>query len=678
MRFHLAARSSLRFLPLPMLLAAPVVVALGTACGGNTPQPTPPIASLPTPPKGGGDQGPAVDLSAVAIPDSMFIWGRANRPARSLDMLSSWVGQNIQGQGPLREMIGEKLAHLADLDQPVDFAVYVKPGMNPRPSFVLSVAVKGTVDSVQPQLADRYTFVKGQNGVVELARKAKAPRPEDADDDDDDGDYDYSELGRCALAPAFGSAPARVVCAREGNVRDAAVPFLTRTVTRQSFTADLHAEARQEAFKEFLTKNRGMAGVIGGHVFGRDAEIKEAVTAFVEDVFDLGLDAQRGVLDVNVDDKTANGDARITLQRKQSAIARALVSHPDKADAPPALFGKLPGDSAMGFYVHGFDATDLAQPKVHATKAIDNLLQKRSELDAGDRKAFVDAFTHLADLFTAPMVYGRGVDVVAASQALNAWQQKKTDPTKEMNALALTAGWDAIGIEAPIAKVQVPLKEIWAAFNRAHVQTWMKNEAGTGTPPGKFNTAGPIKDLPAGHVHLELVDFHDDPNFAPTPPPPPPGAKPTGARPPAPKPAILASKLQIVLVPDGDRTWMLTGMDIPTIVAKAKAILAGTDPLSKRTDLEVLRTAKSNAGGFVSLRGVGMLLPLAWATRTPGYALDDDPLFGMTSSSSGMVAVPFWFSEQGPSTDASQGALTLSVRIPRAEVADFLSVHLFR
>jgi hypothetical protein len=141
---------------------------------------------------------------------------------------------------------------------------------------------------------------------------------------------------------------------------------------------------------------------------------------------------------------------------------------------------------------------------------------------------------------------------------------------------------------------------------------------------------------------------------------------------------VLQSKLQIVLVPDGDKTWILTAMDVPTLVAKAKAILGGTDPLSKRTDLEVLRTTKSNAGGFLSLRGIGMKLPFAWATRTPGYALDDDPLFGMSSSGAGMVAVPFWFTEQPASADAAQGALTLSVRIPRAEVADFLSVHLFR
>ena len=35
-------------------------------------------------------------------------------------------------------------------------------------------------------------------------------------------------------------------------------------------------------------------------------------------------------------------------------------------------------------------------------------------------------------------------------------------------ALALVAGWDALGVEAPIATVQVPIKEFIAAFNRLY------------------------------------------------------------------------------------------------------------------------------------------------------------------------------------------------------------------
>lgn len=654
---------------------APLLLLLAAACGGNQAQPTPPVATLPTPPKGGGDTGPAVDLSAVPTPDTVFAWGRATKPQRSLDMLSTWVRQNIEGQGPLREMIGEKLARLADFEQPFDFVVYAKPGVVPRIRFVLSVPLKGTVESIAPTIADRYAFVKGPNGVLELAHKAKPTRNDD-DDDDDDGDDDYSDLRRCALAPAFGAAAARVVCSDDGAVRDLALPFLTRTVTRQSFPADIHVEARPEAFKDFLTKNRSQAGLLAQSIFGRDAEIKEAVTAGVTDVLDLGMDAQHGVLDISLDDKQGTGDARITLKQKTSALARALVSHPEKADAPPAAFGRIPSDAAMAFFIHGFDAADLAQPKLLGSKALENVLQKRSELDATDRKAFADAFLHLADLFVVPMVYGRGVDVVAASQAVNAWQSKKTDAAKQMTALSLVAGWDVIGIEAPIAKVQVPIKEIFAAFNRPHVVAWQKAmQSGSAEPIDQWKTAAPVKDLPAGNVHFELVDFNQDVNMNP-PPPPPPGRP----APPTPKPTYTASKLQIVLVPDGDRTWLFTAMDMPTLIAKAKATLAATDSLAKRMDLDPLRSAKSNAGGFMSLRGLGMKLPIAWSTRTPGYALDDDPLYGMTTSDAGMVAVPFWFSEEGTKADAPAGALNLSVRVPRAEVADFLTVgvRLFR
>ena len=665
-------RSPRALAALAWLFAAPTIAFSFAACGGNAPQPTPPVATLPSPPKGGTDTAPAVDLSAVNTPDTVFLWGRASKPARSLDMLSTWIHQPIQGQEPLKEMIGEKLGNLADLDQPVDFAVYVKPGMMPRFAIVLSVPLKGSVESIQPQLGDRYSFVKGPNGVIELAHKSKpVRRPDDDEDGDEPEDDAFAELGRCALAPAFGPAAARVVCARESNVRDLLVPYLTRTVTRQSFPADIHVELRQEAFKEFLTKNRNGAGMIAQSVFGRDVELREATTAGITDLIDLGLDAQHGTIDINLDDKQGTGDARLTFQRKQSTLGRALVSHPEKADAPPAAFGKLPSDSAAAAFVHGFDAGDLTSAKALGAKAIENLLQKRQELDATDRKAFADFYGHFADLLTSPMVYGRGVDVVAASAALNAWQSKKGDATKAMNALSLVAGWDALGIEAPIAKVSAPIKELFAAINRPHVQAWMKKEQGS-TPIDQFKTSAPVAGLPAGNLHFEIVDFNIEEDFNPPPQPS------TQARPS--KPNVVASKLQLVLVPDGDRTWVLSAMDLPTLVTKAKAILAGTDNLGKRADLEVLRTTKSNAGGFVSLRGIGMKLPIAWASRSPGWALDDDPLFGMSTSDAGMVAVPFWFAEEAPKADAASGALTLSVRVPRAEIADFLSVgvRLFR
>ena len=127
---------------------------------------------------------------------------------------------------------------------------------------------------------------------------------------------------------------------------------------------------------------------------------------------------------------------------------------------------------------------------------------------------------------------------------------------------------------------------------------------------------------------------------------------------------------------DGARTWIVNGLDEATVVSKAKAILGGTDSLGKRPDLEALRATPTNAGGFVSLRGLGSYLPFRYVTRTPSYVLDSDPLFGMSTAQAGMVALPFWFNEEGPKPDAPAGALTANLRVPRAEVADFLSVGL--
>lgn len=646
-------------------LAALVLVA---SCGGPPPPETP-VAKLPPPPKGGADVVAAFDLSAVPVPSNVAVFGRLSRPSKTLDMVSAWTGQALDPQGPLSEFFGDKVARLVDLDHEFDFVVIVRRA--PQPTFVISVPLRGGIDGIKAELAGRFDFMNGPNGATELVKKARAAKPSD---DQDDEDYDSGEFKRCALAPSFGAAAVRLVCAKDSGSRDAALPYLTRGLTRESYASDLHVEARPEPWREFLKNNRANVPMFVEHVIGADVEVREAMTAGFLDMFDLGLDAAHGTLDVNLDGQEGAGTLRIALQQKTSLVARMLTSHPERAEAMSVAFGKLPSDTAWGFFVHGIDADLMTRPKELSSKALENLLQSRPELDPQDRKAFSAALLHVMDLFVNPMVYGRGLDAAQASVAISSWEAKKTDVAREKAALALAAGWDAIGVESPLATVQVPLKELIAAFNRPHVQKWMKDKNGSEYPAPTWTTAGAMKDAPAGSLHFELTAFNEDVDNT-TPAPPASGTK-YRALPPRAKRPPITTKMHTLVFADGARTWIINGLDEATVVGKAKAILGGTDSLAKRQDLAALRSSPTNAGGFLSLRGLGSYVPFRYLTRAPSYLLEGDPLFGMSTSQAGMVALPFWFNEEGPKADAPAGALTANVRVPRAEVADFLSVGL--
>lgn len=648
-----------------------VALVLLASCGG-TPPPETPVAKLPPTPKGGADVAPAFDLSPVPVPASVTVFGRLSHPSRTVDMVSAWTAQPLDPQGPLGEFLGDRVARLVDLDHEFDFVVIVK--RVPQPALVISVPLKGGMDGIKAELSGRYDFMSGPNGATELVKKARAKKPTD-DDDDDDDDYRGSDFKRCALAPSFGAAAVRLVCAKDGSARDAALPYLTRGLTRETYAADLHVEARPEPWRDFLKNNKANVPMLVGGIIGHDQEVREAMTAGFEDMFDLGLDAAHATLDVNLDAQQGSGTLRIALQQKTSLTARMLTSHPERAEAMSAAFAKLPADTAWGFFVHGIDADLLARPKQLSAKAVENLLQNRPELDPQDRKAFGDAVVHLMDLFANPMAYGRGLDPSQASVALSSWEAKKTDVGREKAALALVAGWDALGVEAPIATVQVPIKEFIAAFNRPHVQKWMKAKNGADFPAPTWKAAGAMKDAPSGALHFELTTFNEDVDNSPPPPAPAPGTKFKPSPPRAKRPPI-TTKMHTLVFADGARTWIVNGLDEATVVGKAKAILGGTDSLAKRPDLEALRSTPTNAGGFISLRGLGSYLPFRYVTRTPSYVLDADPLFGMSTPQAGMVALPFWFNEEGPKADAPAGALTANLRVPRAEVADFLSVGL--
>jgi len=236
------------------------------------------------------------------------------------------------------------------------------------------------------------------------------------------------------------------------------------------------------------------------------------------------------------------------------------------------------------------------------------------------------------------------------------------DAAKVRAAAEQAGGWDVLGIETAPEKVSAALKEWSASFGRAGMVKWMKDKSSADVAPTWRVVATPA-GLPTGTLHFALAIAHDETAYSGTMGP---TSKPTK------KPPITMT-LHTLVVPDQPEAWVVSSLDLATAVAKAKLVstpTATTGTLATRAGLEALKTTPLNAGGFVTMRGLGMGLPLTWVTDSPRERIANDPLLGTSSQSQASTPLVLSFAE---TSDGGPG-FTMRLHMPRAAVTDVLQV----
>ena len=655
---------------LSMLIAlAPI------ACGGAAP---PPVqnAVVTTMPAVTITATPSWDTSPVAMPANVGLVARVTNVSAAADKLSRWTRIPLS---PLDALGNNRAARVVDLGKPVDIVVTIEERGRgkPKPTVAYSAAIR-SLDEARAILSEKNELVNGENGALKIVPK-KAAKPSQPQDRDGDGSPDVEDENddddrKCVLAPAFGPAAWRMVCAETDQALGKILPYMTRGVTRITADQDIHIEAYPAPLRKFLNAAHGEVSRDLARSGPGAQVLADLMAAY--DPFELALDLDHATLDAKLGDAAGDASLSLVFREKQSGLTKAFASHPELAGPAPASFLRLPLDSDVAFYTHGFDATELDKARTLGGDALVLGLQGSSNaLPPSDAQAIGNAFKNTVGSLSGQLVYARGVDVVQARAALSAFAAAKDDASKAKlgkAAIEQVAGWEIVGLEQPIAKVGPNVKEYATAFARPGIVKWMKEDDSDPTMPvTTFKAGAAIAGLPADSLHFEATFFH----AAEVPPPPPASnakQKPIAR---APKPPI-TTKLHVVVIADQGHTWIVDGMDLPTVTAKAKGLMPGapdTTTLAKRADIEALRTRSSNAGGFFNIQGIGLDLPIAWANRTPAYELaGDDPLGGMTSPQQGATAVPFMFTETAPPA-GMQGVLVLSARVPKEAVTDGIS-----
>jgi hypothetical protein len=614
------------------------LIVLVAACGGSSQKPQN-VTTLPSATASASAVAPAIDLSPVKAPDDLVALIHAPHVSQTADVVSQWAGQTLELEQPLSEMVGERIAKVVDVDGPADMVVTAHDrGERREPEMRLGVALSvKSFDAAKTSLEAEYGVLPIGNGAFEIHKGKKH-----------DGDSDFRV---CALAPS--TAGGRIVCSKDATSRDAVLPYLTRGLSSMAgIKSDVHVEARPGPFRELVKRERASFIQSGARSMGGGRDLRVLWESVIADLCDGFLDAESATIDANIDAKTGAADLKVTAKGAHALVTRILSAHPERAEAVPATYLRLPQDSDVAFFSHGFDADQIAQPRDELVRAVDAALESENKVQPADRKAFTDALAHTADLFTLPVVYARGVDFAKAIPAV-AGLTEASDASKIKAGVEQAAGWDVFGVEGDPTRIQNVFKEWTSALARPALVTAMGSEA----PKWKIV---PARNAPTGTIHLALSYAHEEWDYSQP-----------GTGKPKKKPAITLT-LHTLIVPDGTRAWLVSALDEATAVAKAKQILASQNTLATREGLDALKSARTNAGGFITPRAAGLGLPLTFLFGgAPRYKMANDPLLGISSQSQYTTPLVFMATEGVTGNDKT---LTLSLRVPRPALADVLQV----
>jgi hypothetical protein len=643
------------------------------SCGGSAPAPVAPALAQSAAPAAAP---PAPDVSAVAEPKGIVVYGRLSKLSASFATVHAWSKLPV----PQAEQVTELVANapfgpLVDLDRPFDLAVALPSGRMNQVAAAVAAPVKDPEQS-RAALSERYKLVPGDNGVTLIQKAGDSPSKPPADDDDDkEGDDDERA---CELAPAAGDAPVRLVCASDARALSVLGPWLTRTAPRTSFPADLHVELRLQPVRPLIDQQRRLLGPMLSTILGgggaADAGARELLMSTAGDLADFAADLDGVSIDLALGDGGANANTTIRLAGTSSALSRMAVGHPERNGPAPDVFWQLPGDADFATFSRGVDDADLARMKDLFLKAIGAELGEQGAKEP-DRKAVMDALAGLGASW--PVAYASGLDDAArgkmrGAEKAGAPQGQPTDPSeaKRLAAAEALLGWRVFAIDQPSAKTVAGLKALAAAWSRPGIAAaWRAKDKDSAPPTFRSVPLPKGAALPQGAAHyvveIALPAERVPRRFQSRPKPPQKG----NAAGPS-KPLVL----HVLVAGDASRTWVGVAGDESLAAAKLAATLGqGQGKLSSRTELSSFKAGPLGSGGFFTVRGVYELLSLGMVV-SEGLSGAVGGLDEVAQTpGQGALAIPFTTTTQpgGPPT-----SIQATLQVPRGAIDDVVAALL--
>lgn len=655
-------------------LASAALLAL-VACGGAPP----PVPTTPSKPVAVAAPAP-IDTSPVPEPEGLVLVGRVNKPEAVLKTVGGWTRIPLPTPNELvRSISDDSIGDAVDATQPVDAAVLLGGSKrDPKPLIAVSVAVK-SLDEAKAKIGAKHKLTEGKNGsfFVEGIGKPDSSdrRGKGRDRGRPEHEEEEEEGDTCAIAPA--STGAKLVCG-ERDALEALVPYLTRTVPRQTWASDLHVELRAAPLRDSLQQVRAALPFLARSILGNsNPALRELVDASVGELVDFVNDTDRMTLEASIADSGAIANLKIDYSKTNSLLAKVATSKPELAGPPPPAFLHLPAETDLGLYGRGSDPKLFDRPKEILGKLATETTQGM-EMPEAERKAVRDLVVdRMLGLFTGQLVYGKGYDAQAVEKAIAARNKvKQGDLAAEDEAERVLAeqivGWHLVQVNEPIAKTGPVLKDWAGLWNRPAFAGWAKKQATAKMLAQMKTTPVPAGvTLPKDTVHLEiLLPRPDLEEMAPPPPPARPGDKP--APPAKPKPGKRIPRKPITVhvfaVPDAGGSWIAFGLDGKLVAQKAAQSLStapDTSTLGKAAGGEAFRDVKANGAWLATMKGLFVFTASERSSRAPFASLGALPNKGATP-------LVLSFTAQPPSKEAAAGSALASFRVTRPAIEDIV------
>jgi hypothetical protein len=559
------------------------------------------------------------DLSPVVRPAEVVMVGRIARPRYFAETLTKWSSLPVRVEDMMPKQ-ARALSGAVLWEAPVDVLVALDPfgdGKLPPPLIIGSVGLKSLDAALSAADALQMPTRKVAPGVFRV------------------GDFPDAS---CAIAVSLGQAPARLICGRGSKDVEALLPYATRGLpnepqTGADFELTLDAKPVQARYGHDVTALRLFAGVAQREIAldspQFDRALQDAIYGGVDEVinlfndldqvrFEARLDAARSVL---------TGSAELRLKSDSSWTAGTIAAL--KPVALPAPLPRLPPGATLAGYNTAFPAERYAAFARIAGELAEGVLaqQKLPESTRKRARHLIDSwFSKLPESF-AFAVSPSQKDAIAFQHA-DTMISRLSEPAAR--ALGMYGDYFALLNDPAVkrwAKTKLQVEEkLWPKVSKKPFKL-----AGFKAPATLFEVTVDLNAIAAANEKVAKALE----NMLP------------------PADSKQLSHISIVVQPDGDFTYVLTGDD-PKEMARVMAEHRKSEP--GMLFAKPARNDKIVAAGFLTLAYVARAVERSTKKPEIGKAVASAPNHGETP-------IPF-------STTVGAGSARVDLELPAAVFSD--------
>ncbi|MDX2051732.1 MAG: hypothetical protein SFV15_05025 [Polyangiaceae bacterium] len=602
---------------IPAFLIATLLAGCGGAPAAHAPKPPTQVLAAPN----AGAEVVAVPTPVTAPEDIVGVL-RVKNPAALLDTLTDWAHLPLDWK-TLAASRMPGLTEVVALDAPLEALAMLAPPSGKtvdEPLAALSVGLKSLARAVQ--------FARDQG--------------QDAERIEPDIYQLGSVLGSpCAMGPALGKTPARLVCGMDEQSLRALMPYATRGLPLVALpTTDLHVELRADPLRRRYAEKLERLSALAPLALSQlgqdhpvfDRALGDAVHALTAEALALVQDLEAITIDSSADVGQSKLDLEVgvNFRKKTSWMAQIVDDLTSQSGTAPPLFWRLPKDATTASF--RFKGSTRGKDAIRTT--ITNLAEGFADHEGLPESLQKDIGSLLQlgfDFAPEQMVSASG------ELAQNPFPNLGRGPVDSM--LRSQLKWTVIGYPgAPTSS-----KEALGLLTRLVNHASLKSLAKKGGIEAKWLPRAKLQPAPKLGKGAELMEVR--------------------------LPAALLDKLDkkskhkdfsfyVAVVPEGDVTWLLTAPSEAIIAERVRLLKAGPT-LADRADLSSLKSERAFSAGFLQL-------PALLSSLEPEVAQKVRSVLNTTKNHGESPA--FFFSR--PTKIGAGVRMSVSLVVPRDLIAD--------